>query len=465
MTQPPDVTQFTPLLDIYEEPYTEQEASDILDTIRVVLDVPRRKSDPPTKTVLIDFFGTANAGKTVITAKIEQFLRRNNFRVFAPPETAEIAEIRNRSTDNPLVFQARHLAGVQNYVLNLSQDRNFHAVIISRGLIDMLYWYEKGVREGLYSETNHQSVRGLVFELLRMDLVDAFFFFTCSAEIALQREYNESLTQKRGSNMTEGALAESLDIYRAVLEDVEANVPRLPIFRIDTTDLNIKDTAQEVLRHLLPTLCTRCEVSGAQLFPRSLTLMKKKSAGGTRFEEQLKLRGHPPPDKLRQLGWTFTETKTEDDTYLNPHPEQVDSDGAFGEIIRIRRKDDKLEFIFKSLATDRIFSHRRPLRFDITPQEAIEVQELYQTILKLSKIRGQYRLNREFPEDPDHFFTLHCDTLEGIGEFTEIRALGSGEITHTNELLELATELGFTPRDIVEGSYLALALANRSKLP
>jgi len=73
---------------------------------------------------------------------------------FCPSETAEIETIRSRSVSAGGVFQAQHLAGVMNYVLNLAHNRDFSLAIISRGLIDMLYWYEKFLMKGLCDESH-----------------------------------------------------------------------------------------------------------------------------------------------------------------------------------------------------------------------------------------------------------------------------------------------------------------------
>ena len=49
---------------IPEEPFTGEELAIVLEALRETIDPPRRKSDPATKTLLVDFFGTANSGKT-----------------------------------------------------------------------------------------------------------------------------------------------------------------------------------------------------------------------------------------------------------------------------------------------------------------------------------------------------------------------------------------------------------------
>src|SRR3989338_2267014 len=101
-------------------PFSDIETSVILELIHKTIDVPFRKSEPVPKTILIDFFGTQKAGKTKITEKIEQLFRRNKFKAFCPPETAEIENIRNLLTGDPVVEQLKHLTGVHDYVLNLS---------------------------------------------------------------------------------------------------------------------------------------------------------------------------------------------------------------------------------------------------------------------------------------------------------------------------------------------------------
>lgn len=450
----------TGLIPVAPGQFSEEEMSLILKAIRQTIDVPTRKSEPAPKTILIDLFGTPNSGKTKTTEKLELVFRRHKLNVFCPPETAEIAEIRNKSSDNPIVFQARHLAAVQHYVLNLAFERNFHVAIISRGLIDMLFWYEKGLRDGLYGQSHTESVNNQIYELLRLNIVDAFLFFTCSTEAALKREYAESVTQIRGSKMTESFLRETEEIYRTVLERVKENVPELPIFHVDTTNLGVKETTQEVLRVLLPTLQARFSVPESGYVPYSLSLMDKKAVEASHFEEQLKLRDWPSQKSLAAAGWIFAGESEQTDTYLNPRPGQKDSEGFFGEILRIREEGGHLKLMYKGAARDRVFSHRVPLSIKISEEDAKSIRAFYPELIQTKKLRTRFRLEHK-SSDGDIVFTLHLDEVRGLSLFTEIRVRGNPEKTHTEELLHLATELGFSPKDIVEGSYLALFLRNR----
>jgi len=325
--------------------------------------------------------------------------------------------------------------------------------IISRGLIDMLYWYEKDRRRGVYSDTYCQSINNHIYELLRLDLVDCFILFTCSVEAAMKREYEEALTQKRGSKMNEKDVAETLDIYNVVIVEAKRNVPNLPIFRIDTSELSIKQVGQEVLRFLLPTICRRFAVPVKNFMPYSPGLLKKNAGSVPYFEEQLKLKGHPSLDKLTLMGVTkINDTLEQEDIYLDTRSDDQ-------EIIRIRKDQRGLSFMYKGPAKDSIFSHRNPLTFYIEKEDMDEILKSYPVLLTLRKNRECF--DASFLSSDMDYSTIHLDSVDGLGNFTEIRTRGSYDKTHTRQLFDLATRLGFGLSDVVEGSYLSLALKNK----
>ena len=153
------------------KPMSDEEIAVFLQSIFETLDAPRRKCERAGKTVFIDFFGPPKSGKDSITEEVERVVRRvrifgaEKLNVYWPRETAEFDEVRKRSTDDILVFQAIHVAEVESRILNLSQDRNFHMVFNHRGPIDMLYWYARWVREGRCSELHRESVRSRLYDL------------------------------------------------------------------------------------------------------------------------------------------------------------------------------------------------------------------------------------------------------------------------------------------------------------
>ena len=118
-------------------------------------------------------------------------------------------------------------------------------------------------------------------------------------------------------------------------------------------------------------------------------------------------------------------------------------------------------FIHKGKAGDRIFSHRRPVSMDVDPKDVESICSRYPRLLELKKTRRCFKIGIAPSADVDTWFTLHLDDVEGMGTFTEIRARGSLDRTHTEELLTIAARLGFTLGDVVEGSYLALALGKK----
>ena len=440
--------------DLLVGPFGEEETSAIFELVFNTIDTPFRKSEPVPKTILVDFFGTQKAGKTKTTEKIEQVFRRHKFNAFCPPETAEIEEVRNKLTDNQVVAQAIHLTGVQDYVLNLAQHPRCHIAIISRGLIDMLYWYEKGLRKGVYDASHVERVRNSIYELLRMDLVDAFFFFSCSVETAMRREYEGALTQRRGSKMNEKDVAETIAIYESVLCGVHENVSGIPVFHVDTSDMGVKQAGEEVLKFLLPTICARFNVPVSHVMPFAPSLIRRHANRSPHFEEQFKFVGHPDEAVVSGCGWNFVAEYSQEDTYLNPKDREQPSD-PFDEIMRIRQDENGLKFMYKGAQRDSLLSHRFPCSFPIDEAEVKRIQETYETVLTLRKKRRCFEM-------ADQNLTLHLDEVEGLGKFTEFRAQGSSVATHTEVLLKLAGDLGFYLASMVEGNYLSLALSRQT---
>ena len=443
--------------DLLVGPFSEAETSIILGLIFNTINVKFAKDEPVPKTILVDFFGTQKSMKTTVTGKIEQVFRRHKFRAFCPPETAEIKSVRNMLSDNSTIEQAKHLTGVRVYVLNLAQDPRCHVAIISRGLIDMLYWYEKGLRKGVYAPFHAERVRDQIYELLALNLVDAFFFFTCSVEVAMKREYEGALTQRRGSKMNEQDVAQTMDTYQFVLQGVRENVPELPIFHIDTSDMGVKEAGEEVLKYLLPTICSRFNVPVSRIMPLMPSLIRRHANRSPHFEEQVKFVGHPDESEIYKNGWCFVVEYHQDDIYLSPKDDQPAD--PLGEVMRIRRDDNGLKFMYKGAQKDSLFSHRFPCSFSVDEAEVQQICKTYKTLAHLTKSRRCFEL-----KSADRLFTLHLDEVEGLGKFSEFRVQGSSVDTSTKILLGLAGNLGFSLVSMLEGNYLSLSL-NQKKHP
>jgi predicted adenylyl cyclase CyaB len=434
-------------------PFSEEEMSAMLAAIFKKLDIVLRSSGPAPKRPFIDCFGIQKSYKTSATVEMDKVFKRYKYKTYCPAESAEHEDVRAEVCDDPIVFQAKHLTVVTDQFLNLVKNRDYHLAIVSRGLIDMLYWYEKGLRKGIYSQRHVTSAKEWIYELLRLDLVDTFLFFTCSVEAAIKREYGQSVTQKRGSKMNEKDIANALDIYERIQQELELNVPNLPIFHIDTSDMTVKQATEEALRFVLPTICARFQIPDYTFMPYALSLIQKRAKHSTYIEEQLKLYGHPDMERVKKAGWILTKENTQQDIYLSNSALVNPS----GEILRLRHEDDTYKFMYKGAAQDQLLSHRLPHSFAVENSEAKNILASHQVIAELKK----RRLNFKKETATGEFFTLHIDDIVGLGKFTEIRSRGTQDTKHTRELLELAEGLGFKTNSIVNGNYLSLALTSK----
>src|SRR3989344_9422446 len=288
-------------------PFTEDEMTAMADALYRKIDVDIRSSGPAPKRPLINYFGLQKSYKTAVTTEAEKVFRRNKFKTYCPAESAEHEDIRDDSLDDPVIYQAKHLNVVADQYLNHGTNRNHHITQVSRNLPDMLYWYIKSERKGIMSKKHVASAKEWIYELLNRDLIDISLFLTCSVDAAIQREFGQSPTQKRGSKMNEKDIAEALDIYERVIEELRINVPKMPIFRIDTSEMTVRQATEEALRYILPTLCIRYGVPDYTFMPYALSLVQKVAGHSAYFEEQLKLYGHPETEKILKAGWILVK--------------------------------------------------------------------------------------------------------------------------------------------------------------
>lgn len=435
-------------------PFTEEEMTAMAEALFKKIDIPLKSSEPAPKRPFIGLFGMYKSYKTAATTEMEKFFRRNKFKAYCPPESAEHEDIRADVADKPIIYQAKHLNVVMDQYLNGGWNRDFHIGMVSRNSDDMLYWYEKGRRKRLYSEKHVTSAKEWIYQILEQGGMDISLFFTCSIEAVIRREYGQSVTQKRGSKMNEKDIAEGLDIYETIIQELRINVPNLPIFRIDTSNMTVKQATEEALKYVLPTLCIRYEVPDYSFMPYALSLVQRRAEHSAYFEEQLKLYGHPSMATVLRNGWVLKKDNTQRDTYLNLASNTPVN--PQGEIIRLRQEDKNYKFMYKGASPDQLLSHRYPYSFVVEESEAKNILNSYNTVTVLNKHRLNFR--KEGSAEDRHFFTLHVDSVNELGNFTEIRARGTQDKHHTRELLALAEELGFSTSSIVNGNYLSLAL-------
>src|SRR5437762_249281 len=83
-------------------PFTEEEMTVMAKALFAKINVEFKSSDPAPKRPLIGYFGPPKTYKTSITTEVDKFFRRNKFKTFCEPESAEHYDIRAETGDNPI---------------------------------------------------------------------------------------------------------------------------------------------------------------------------------------------------------------------------------------------------------------------------------------------------------------------------------------------------------------------------
>jgi adenylate cyclase class IV/thymidylate kinase len=445
-----------------EMPFTQPEMREILAALRDKLDAPCRPSEIASKKALMVLGGMAKAGKDSISVIIEREFRNSKMKVDWTRESAEDERVRRDLLGESFMKQMLHYTVVSEQLFMARYSRDMHFFIRHRLFPDMLYFFTREVREGRYAKKQLEVMRQAIYEIMNRDLVDVYFHLVCSPEAAMDRRRKASLTETVGIRMSEHDFQEAAEIYDGVYNDIRANVERLPpIFTVDTSNIGIEEATAEVVRRLLPALCASHDVRAYKFMLKAPSLLEKEARQKRYFEEQLKLRGRASREKILAAGWVPNGTFEEEDIYLDLAAKGDSGAKVAESLARIRRKhncesgDVTLTIYYKSMPGDRVFSYRTPLSYEIPEDEAQKAIAEYSVLRRVEKTREKFRRNGGAPEG--HYFTLHLDKVKGLGDFTEIRALGTPNITHEKELLELASELGFSLSDVVTGSYCSVA--------
>jgi len=463
-------------LEIPATPFSEEEQTSLLNAIKAKLDTPFSRSEKPLKNLVVDLFGPINTGKNSVSEELERAMRREKLNVIYIRESADHPVIRAENAPDPVVYQAQHLAIVDGQVMFNAYDPNWHAVIVNRGRIDMLFWYEKYKKN--FSEQHLANTREFIYERLRMDQVDAYLFLEGDPEVLLERSYKQAVTKQQGTHANIEAIRESIGIYEKILADVEENVPGLPIFRIDTTEISVMETTQEALRFILPTLCARYEIPGSSYLPKSPALLRRTAQQAPTVDEQLKLHGTPSVgwEAREDLGWKLEAVLRQRDTLLDSRDEDAAPEGG-AEFIQVRAEwrapelvngsmwegePDSWFFAFKDASSDGTFSRRPTVKFSVSADEAEDIIARYRVIGTVTKQRDLWAKTVTLPDGSTQDFWLHVDRVEELGAFTEIKTHGTQSKQHWRELLALANELGFGLSDIAPESYLSMLLEQKN---
>ncbi|MEK7464557.1 MAG: CYTH domain-containing protein [Patescibacteria group bacterium] len=418
-------------------PFDEARTSATAKAIFERLDAPRKKTDIPIKPIIVEFFGTAKAGKDRQLVEVERWFRRQGFQFLIRQESAESEMTRGIPRVGAYDFEMTHFAYNFQNLIQANSDRRFHAVFLNRGLFDNLVHLGWQLRKGAVTKEQYEAYKTFALTGPWIKSLDAVVLLACSVEEALVREYGKDPNPKYGSRMNPKSLDEMLACVVETSELIERELPGIPIFKIDTTGRSIDEVKGVIIASLVETVRKNLGVSEDEVFIEEPGLMKQKAVVQP---QEIKIRGHVRDDKLREMGWFLDSATTETDIYLTKNGlAPLTNDECF----HLRKTSGGTFFVFKWGPNG--LNSRTKLVIPLSSESETErALRNFTEIVTFVKKRTIYRKNG---------FVLSLDSVDKLGDFTEIRG------HDINADLEGEVKgLGLVPEDVVPETYLRLYL-------
>lgn len=412
-------------------------------TLRV-LDAPRRKSDYPIKPMITEFIGKPKAGKDRQLVNMERLVKRLGFLVVVHQEGAETEDVRRVPRDFSFAMQLKYLVQALDRMLHAAVHRDFHMIFFNRGVLDVLYWLEFQIRQGLITRQQHEITKSFIMQGPWVEALDTVICLSVSVERALEREYGADFRSRKikfGRMMSPEGLTLMSECVDHVCNYLAQELPQLPLFVIDTTDQTESETEAHIASIIFTELQQRLKIDEDQILPWSIDLMREKAwVSGP----EIKFRGTVNHEILRKHGWCLEASTRDTDEYLVPHGEVFDG----GECFHIRTNDASRYLIYKRQVAA---LHRPKIPVPITAESAEELRHMFDTV-------GVVRKTREvFLHDG---IVLHKDTVEDLGEFVEIKGrMGTSE----EEIIAFASKLGLHAENIVPETYIRCTLKHQKR--
>jgi adenylate cyclase class 2 len=422
----------------FDEKLATAAASAILEK----LDAPRRKSEPPIKPLVYEFFGSPKSGKDTQQTTIDQWFRRRGFNVFIRQESAEAEMIRAIPRRSSYEFEMAHFAYNFPSLIKAGGDRNFHLIMLNRGIFDNLDHLVGLLNENKISREQFDSFLGFLFSGEWTAVPDAVFLLTCSVDEALRREYGNSANAVYGLRMNPAFLRNTIESIWKTKEILLARLPHLPVFVIDTTGMAVEETKEEIISKIIEAAEERFKVSEDEVICRNIDLLRERQIIQP---PQIKVRGTVSQEKLRNLGWSFRSACKETDTYVTPkNTPPLMNDECF----HLRRTNDHVYFVFRWSSAER--KQRTKIAVPILPEKAEKIIQEFDVVVTFNKEREYFSKNG---------FTLTLDAIKELGNFVEIEAPNDCAGVDLYRTIE---KLGFSTNDVVPESYLRLYLKTRT---
>ena len=164
--------------------------------------------------LVIEFTGTPRSGKTICISALKKFFERNGIDVDVIKEQAEECPI--PSKDDNYFFNIVTFGNTLNkFLWSISEKNHAKVILIDRGFFDALVWFNFHVGRKKLEKEIFKKIEQYVLNNDWVKYIDIVAVLKAYPEIAIKREYKDSITDIPGPIMNVDTLTE----YNLVLDN------------------------------------------------------------------------------------------------------------------------------------------------------------------------------------------------------------------------------------------------------
>lgn len=222
--------------------YLEAQAESILQA---------KKNRLSRRPIVIEFCGTPKAGKSSCIGSLATFLKRNGFRVKVLVERAGSCPIGKKVDPNFNIWTGSSVLMDFAEILS-NHPKDYDVVMLDRGLFDAVCWFRWQLLKKKVDRNNYDIFVNFFLAPRWWQKIDILYIFKADSSSALDREYSNLLTRRRGTVMNEDVLHEYNTAADACVDDYGSGIRRIE--HIDTSDLDQNQVSYQVTSEILRVL-------------------------------------------------------------------------------------------------------------------------------------------------------------------------------------------------------------------
>ena len=224
---------------------------DTITELKQLADEIKNNLDNSKKPLIVEFAGLPKSGKTTLIDSLALFLRRNNISVKVITERASVCPIKQKTNMNFNVW-----TGCSSLLQMLEQleNNNLNVIILDRGIYDSIIWLH------VLKELDRVDNADLTI-ISKFFLIDAWFqkidmviHMKTTVEKAIEREYQNLLTDIPGTIMTSDILNKYLSASELLSDELESKIKMY--YDVDTTNQTISECIEDITVEILNKLKT-----------------------------------------------------------------------------------------------------------------------------------------------------------------------------------------------------------------